>query len=283
MRFKLFALALALMLRGLAPFFADDIPVDPDLVVMISDIHIGAKTNKPAYAAVVKAKLNQTLDKILAMNPRPALVLHYGDIACSNGKPADYEMVKPILSRLDEAGIPWVTAFGNHDRRDAFWEVFPEKRGVEEFPERLVTVTETDRAFFILLDSLVVGSVAANPDPEQLQWLDKKLRSLESTGKRVYVGAHHPIGQTGAADSLKKHPNAAGYIFGHNHYWHCKTVDSVPRVGLPSTAYIPHNKFPEKERPLGYVTLRLGETEDVFTFHSRLENPRDGETFTVRF
>ncbi len=283
MRFERLALVLALLLGGLAPLFADDVPVDPNLVVIISDTHVGTNPNKPAYAAGPEVKFDQTVDKILAMNPRPALVLHFGDIAYNEGKPADYQMSKPIFARLDQAGIPWAAAFGNHDRRDAFWEVFPDKRGVEEFPDKLVVIAETDRAVFILLDSLDVGNVATTPDAAQLQWLDEKLQALEPAGKRVYVGAHHPIGQNGAADILKKHPNAAGYIFGHNHHWLCKTDDGLSRVGLPSTAYIPHNKYPEQERPLGFVTLVLGETEDVFTFHSRLENPRDGETFTIRF
>ncbi|MBO7678656.1 MAG: metallophosphoesterase, partial [Thermoguttaceae bacterium] len=219
------ALITALLVAGLASVFADDIPVDPNLVAIISDVHVGVNPNKPDYAAVPEVKLQRVIDKILAMNPRPALVLNYGDISYNDGNKIDYEIVKPILSRLDEAGIPWVTTFGNHDLREVFWSVFPEKRGVEEFPERLVTVAETDRAFFILLDSLEVGNVSTHPDPEQLKWLDEKLTSLEPTGKRVYVGAHHLIEEFGVAEILKKHPNAAGYIFGHAHHWLCQPID----------------------------------------------------------
>lgn len=269
---------------GLAPIFAgenQENQVDPNLVVILSDIHVGANPNKPAYAAVPEVKLDRTVDQILAMNPRPVLVLHYGDISYNDGTKVDYEMLKPILARLDDAGIPWVTTFGNHDRRDAFWSVFPEKHGVEEFPEKLVAVAQTDRAVFILLDSLVEGNVSTLSDPAQLQWLDEKLQSLESTGKHVYVGAHHPLNRIGAAEIIKKHPNVAGFIFGHEHYWNCETVDGIPCIGLPSTAYIACNEYPEEVRPLGYVTLRLGETEDVFTFHSRLKHQQDGQNFTV--
>lgn len=272
------ALITALLAGGLASVFADDIPVDPNLVVIISDVHVGANPNKPDYAAVPEVKLQRVIDKILAMNPRPALVLNYGDISYNDGNKIDYEMVKPILSRLDEAGIPWVTTFGNHDLREVFWSVFPEKRGVEEFPERLVTVTETDRAFFILLDSLEVGNVSTHPDPAQLKWLDEKLTSLEPTGKRVYVGAHHLIEEFGVAETLKKHPNAAGYIFGHAHHWLCRPIDGIPCIGLSSTGYT----FPGDTQLPGYATLRLGQTEDVFTLHSQPGDPQDGETFTVQ-
>ena len=71
--------------------------------VFLSDLHVeGAQ---PAYK-YSKARLEKTVDEILAMSQRPGRVVCFGDIACSYGLESDYVEAKRILSRLENAGIP---------------------------------------------------------------------------------------------------------------------------------------------------------------------------------
>lgn len=270
MKTRFIGLAILLALTAaFGAFFglnAEEPAVDENLVALISDLHVGVNEGKPDYAQDNDKKLNAVVDKILAMNPRPAAVIIYGDIAYEKGTKADYELVRPILARFDEAKIPWYPAFGNHDRRAPFAEVFPEKSANTEVAGRLVTTVKTPRADFILLDSLLEGEVATAQDPILVEWLAKKLAEEEQAGRRVYVGAHHPSDEAGLLETLEKSPAVCGYIFGHWHKWSRPEKGSVAHFCLPSTAY--------KRPPLGFMTLSLGETEDVFTL---ITNDADDE------
>lgn len=237
---------------------AESVPVDENLVVLISDIHIGADAMKTGYAANNDQKLSGVIDKILAMNPRPAHVLIFGDMAYEKGTLVDYKtLIKPLFDRFDEAQIEWTAAFGNHDRREPFGEVFPEKAQKTLLPGRLVSVVETPRCDFILLDTLREGSVETEADAQQVEWLAAKLAEYKASGKRVYVGSHHPADVAGFLETIQNVPNVSGYIFGHWHKWSRPEIGTVPHFCLPSTAY--------KAPPLGFMTLALGENEDVFT------------------
>jgi len=250
----------------------ESIPVDKNFIVILSDLHIGVDAMKTGYAANNDQKVSAIIDKILAMNPRPGHVLIYGDLAYDCGTVADYKMIQPILGRFDEAGIPWTTIYGNHDRRVPFAEVFSEKVAVTEIPDRLVNVVQTPLADFIMLDSLNEGTVESKGDTNQKEWLEQKLAEEEKAGRRVYVGSHHPSGEAGFLETVKAAPAVCGYICGHLHYWKPGEVDGVPHLVLPSTSY--------KEPPLGFVTLRLGEDKDVFTLITNdPDDPCNGQTW----
>lgn len=254
---------------GLFALVGDEsaVPVDENLVVLLSDIHIGVDAMKTGYAADNDLKLSAIIDKILAMNPRPAHLLIFGDLAYEKGTVADYQsLIKPLFARFDDAHIEWTAALGNHDRRAPFAEVFPEKAAGTELTGRLVSVVETPRCDFILLDSLREGSVESCLDDAQNEWLAKKLAEYEKSGKRVYVGAHHPSDEAGFLETIQNAPNVTGYIFGHWHKWSRPEIGNVEHFCLPSTAY--------REPPLGFMTLALGENEDVFTL---ITNDADDE------
>ena len=61
--------------------FADStVPLDPNIVAIFSDIHL---RNPETIQAVVR--FNQCVAQVLAMNPRPAQLLIYGDLAYNAG------------------------------------------------------------------------------------------------------------------------------------------------------------------------------------------------------
>ena len=133
---------------------------DENLVVLLSDLHVG-----PDPTHQLKG-LDRCVSQILGMDSLPANVLLYGDLAYDHGLVRDYELLKTALAPLEQAGIVWTPAFGNHDRRDEFYSVFPEKK-TDFVPERMVQIVETPTCGFILLDSLDVGRVSGKVDENQ--------------------------------------------------------------------------------------------------------------------
>ena len=224
----------------------DDIPFDDDLVVLFSDTHVkkGFRTDE-AFA--------KRLETLLAMNPRPRHLLFYGDFAYLRGKLEDYARLREMMQPVEKAGIQWDLAFGNHDRRKEFFEVFPERvQSTPNVPGKYVSIVETPRADFILLDTLVEGEVQGAVDDDQRAWLEKTLASYT---KPVFVGGHHPVKDTGLAPMLAACPAVAGYIFGHHHYWVHKVVGGLPRLTLPSTGYW---------GDIGFTILRFVDDSAIF-------------------
>ena len=224
----------------------EDIPFDEDLIVLFSDTHV----QKGFYTDEAFAK---RLEALLGMNPRPRHLLIYGDFAYLWGKPEDYANLRELMRPVEEAGIQWDLAFGNHDRRDPFFEVFPERvQSTPNVPGRYVSIVETPRADFIMLDSLVEGEVPGAIDDDQRAWLEKILAGYS---KPVFVGAHHPLKETGLAQMLTDSPAVAGYIFGHHHQWFHTVVDGLPRLTLPSACFW---------GDIGFTVLRFIGDEAIF-------------------
>ncbi|MBQ2682780.1 MAG: metallophosphoesterase [Thermoguttaceae bacterium] len=228
---------------------SDDIPFDEDLIVLFSDTHV--KKGFHTDGALVSR-----LETLLGMNPRPRHLLIYGDFAYLWGKPEDYAYLRELMRPVEEAGIRWDLAFGNHDRRKEFFEAFPERvQSTPNVPGKYVSIVETPRADFILLDSLVEGEVQGKIDEEQRAWLEATLASYT---KPVFVGAHHPIYQTHLEEILLAAPTVAGYINGHVHYWRHFVDNGLHQLMLPSTGYWGN---------IGFTTLRFVADEAIFKLH----------------
>ena len=151
---------------------------------------------------------------------------------------------------------------GNHDRRAPFYAAFPQRRAESPVADRVVSIVETPRADFILLDSCLAPSDAAGKpgpvqggiDDAQAAWLRDVLSQYE---KPVFVGAHHPIQETQVGPLLTATPAVAGYIHGHEHAWRTQGQDrAVPTLCLPSTGHW---------GDIGYVVLDLADGEACFS------------------
>ena len=212
------------------------IPVDSNHVVLLSDIHIG-HWDRYLFA---NDFLKKSVAEIVAMNPRPAHVLIYGDLAFDTGQTQDYRILRDLLSPLDKAGISWTGAMGNHDRRENFAEVFPEHAARSLFDGRMVFRVETPFVDFLLLDSLIQHEdpkqviVPGEIRDDQKEWLHE---TLKASTKPVIVGAHHPLEETKLTELLKSHPCVAGYINGHRHYWISNQQSFTPSLILPSNGF----------------------------------------------
>jgi len=167
-------------------------------------------------------------------------------------------LLKELVEPLEDAGIRWHAGLGNHDRREAFLSVFPERKETAPLvPDRLVAVVKTPHADFILLDSCLEGPVNGGIDEAQRAWLRT---TLSRCTKPVFVGAHHPIKETGVASLMASNALCAAYIYAHNHAWRQQREDGVETLCLPSTGHW---------GDIGYVLVELGADGAVFTLHQR--------------
>ena len=233
---------------------ADHVPLDENLVALFADTHVTADRNNPHQ----RAGLSQSVRDVLACNPRPANVLFYGDLSFSLGATNDYRLLKKLVKPLEDAGIRWSACMGNHDRHAAYLSVFPERKGAPPpVPDRLVTVVKTPHADFILMDSCLEGPVNGGIDDAQRAWLQE---TLAHCAKPVFVGAHHPIRETGVAGLMASNTVCAAYIYGHNHAWKQQREEGVETLCLPSTGHW---------GDIGYVLVKLSDEGAVFTLYQR--------------
>lgn len=256
-----FSLATAGVLRpgdlladAIAP---QNVPVDPNHIVLLSDTHCSPKVRHQVDF------MKKSLAEIAAMNPRPACVLIYGDFAFLFGKKDDYLLLKELMATLDDLQIPWTTCMGNHDRRDAFAEVFPEHAAKSLMSDRLVFKVETPNVDFLLLDSLIqppddsrwitTGEIL----DDQKDWLNE---ALKKQTKPVIVGAHHSLDETKIDDVLKAHSCVAGYVNGHHHAWDPRPQNGFPALVLPSNGHW---------GDIGFVNVHTNENEAAFKFTMR--------------
>jgi 3',5'-cyclic-AMP phosphodiesterase len=87
------------------------------IIAHISDTHIQAQ---PAATRSRLEDLSRTVASINALAPRPAAVLHTGDIA-HDAAPADYAAARAALALL---ACPLYATIGNRDRRAPFQDAF---------------------------------------------------------------------------------------------------------------------------------------------------------------
>ncbi len=200
---------------------------DRNKVVILSDAHVGVSSGQWQ-----RDGLAARIATILLMDPLPGCVLILGDMAYAHGDVADYELFKEMMAPLDAADIPWYPMMGNHDDREAFFTVFPERKS-NLVADRLVTVVKTPRSDFVLLDSLKDGKISGTLDEKQRTWLKSFLSKQK---KSTFICAHHSIYDTKLQTLLEKTPCVAGYFHGHLHSWvETQTKKGLNCISIPST------------------------------------------------
>jgi 3',5'-cyclic AMP phosphodiesterase CpdA len=84
------------------------------LIAQITDSHCVA-AGKVAYSGQVEtnAMLERAVNRLNALDPRPDVVIHTGDLA-DHGQAEEYAEFARIMARLE---IPFYVMIGNHDDR----------------------------------------------------------------------------------------------------------------------------------------------------------------------
>jgi len=191
------------------------------ILAQLSDPHICAPEHLLFGRADTSAALADAVGRLNGLATPPDLVVVTGDLT-DHGTPEEYDEFRRVMTPL---ASPYVVLPGNHDRRDALRDAFPDLPAtgplfysVDHFPVRL-----------ICLDSLIEGSGRGQIGAEQLRWLDRTLNA--APGRPTVVALHHPPFSTaishvdavglGDADALGAviagHPQVERVIAGHVH------------------------------------------------------------------
>lgn len=206
-------------------------------ILAITDIHI-TEADKRIIGLDPLARFQQVLDAALHDHPDAAALILMGDLT-HHGRPAQYERLAAALS---DCPVPVISMVGNHDRRDAFLEVFTDAQitasshvqAILDFPHhRVITLDTLDGPPY------PPGHHSGRLCPERLAWLDD---ALVSAGDRIpLIFTHHPPFDTGIVgmdaikladgdkllDRLAATPNA--HLFcGHIHRTISGSVQGVP-------------------------------------------------------
>jgi 3',5'-cyclic AMP phosphodiesterase CpdA len=244
-----------------------------DRVALISDTHIGEKSDQVINGVNVGDHFRRVIDELLAGEKRPARVFHGGDCAYLDGKTTEYATFFNLAKRMADAEMPVHMLLGNHDHRQRFWEALPKAYAREKAIEsKHVAVVKTPVANWFLLDSLnVTNKVEGVIGEAQLAWLEKALDAAADMPALVMVHHHpdrakRPIGlvDTAALEKLVvPRKQVKAIIFGHTHNWQVTQRDDIHYINLPPVAYA----F-ATDRPSGWVDLALTKTGGVFTLRA---------------
>jgi 3',5'-cyclic AMP phosphodiesterase CpdA len=205
------------------------------VIAHVSDTHFGNDVQDPG------ARAEAVMEHLLAMSPRPDILVVSGDIA-DHGLPEEYQQARAWLDRWEG---PLAVCPGNHDVRTEFVAGL----GVE--PR---TVVEAAGVRFVMLDSLIDAVDGERIDPgelgeQQLAWLDARL--AEDT-RPSYVVLHHPPTTISLelmdpirlrdgdalAIVLTRHPHVVATLVGHAHTMGATTFAGRPLLiggGVVST------------------------------------------------
>lgn len=107
---RVFLLAIAILAALVAQARKPELKFKPDgtfKIIQLTDLHI--RTINPEQADRVYSRI-----KYLAETEKPDLFVVTGDMILI--RPAEPEITR-FMSVLDETGVPWVVAFGNHDEQ----------------------------------------------------------------------------------------------------------------------------------------------------------------------
>ncbi len=205
------------------------------VIAQVSDTHFGNDVQDPSVRAAA------VMDHLLAMDPRPDVLVVTGDIA-DHGLPEEYDEARAWLGRWDG---PVAVCPGNHDVRAAF---------VEGLDVATRTVVEAAGARFVMLDSLMDADETGRVDPgrlggDQLAWLEQR---LSEDPRPTYVCLHHPPTTIGLelmdpirlldgdelAAVLTRRPHVVATLVGHAHTMSATTFAGRPLLmggGVVST------------------------------------------------
>jgi len=157
------------------------------LIAQITDLHLGFEPDNPAEFN--RTRLDQVIDVLCAMTPRPDLLLATGDLADQGDDGVSYARVEEAL-----AGCPFPIFYGvgNHDSRAPFFAQFPHvpnaggfvQYAIEDYPIRI-----------LILDTLDAGRHSGNFCETRAAWLRERL--AEEREKPTLIVLHHPPIESG--------------------------------------------------------------------------------------
>lgn len=201
------------------------------LLVQISDPHLRVGERGPAAA------LRAAVDRIAALQPRPAAVVVTGDVA-NAGADEEYATATELLGLLD---VPVHVIPGNHDDRAGMRAAFGQA-GAPSDPIQFAFDAGSLRV--IACDTSIPGRDSGSLD---LAWLAARL--AEAPERHTVIAMHHPpihigvggldeMGLPGAEREafhalLARSPQVVAVVAGHVHRAATGVLTGVPVITAP--------------------------------------------------
>jgi 3',5'-cyclic AMP phosphodiesterase CpdA len=162
--------------------------IDGTLVAQVTDLHIGFDRDNPHELNV--RRLNQVIDQLNAMRPRPSLLLVTGDLVERADDDGAYRHLFALVGRWDG---PVLWAIGNHDGRKQFQSALPhvpaDENGFVQYE------MDHEGLRLIVLDTLDSGRHGGMICEQRAAWLKARLRERKDTPTIIVL--HHPPVDTG--------------------------------------------------------------------------------------
>ena len=268
---------------------ADAAEVEDDLVYLLNDTHVGER-HPPSSS--VPSHLRLVVDELVQRTRPPAAVLINGDLALKDGQPGDYRHFAKLIAPLGEAQVDTHLTLGNHDNRDAFYQIMQEERPDDpQVTSRHISILKTRWANFFLLDSLKETMVTQGTiGMQQRTWLAQSL-DAHPTKPAIIVTHHNPrlggdplhfpgglIDSRELWDILVSRPQVKAYIHGHIHDRSNAQHEGIHIINTPATSYVAD----PKTSTTGWTTARL--TANSIAMTTRTTDPMhpwNGETRTL--
>lgn len=249
------------------------------LIAQISDLHIVKKDEKTIGVAPMDENLLKCIAHINQLEPKPNVVLVSGDITHS----LSLEEAQYAAQLLKELHAPYYIVPGNHDSREAFWQVFGGNACPENIDGMINYTLEDFPVRIIALDSTKPKTVGGDICQKRLDWLDARL--AENMQKPTLIFMHHPPVKVGVLEAdydgfagagalgaiIEKYNNIERIVCGHIHLtthtkWHGTIVSTAPSMGMQLGLDLTMKKPSEfiLEAP-GYLLHHLTPQNDLVT------------------
>jgi 3',5'-cyclic AMP phosphodiesterase CpdA len=217
------------------------------IIAQITDTHVLPEGRKLADLIDTGAQLEAAVSLLNQLSTPADLVVVTGDLV-DDGKPESYAALRERLGALNS---PFYLIPGNHDRRQALVEAFPDHAYLRQAGFLQYTI-EDYAVRLIALDTLVEGQDGGALCEERLAWLDAALAAAPDRPTLIFM--HHPpfesgirwmdaMGLSGAPELrgvLGGHPQVRLVVCGHIHRPFHSLLGGVPVAVAPSTAWQVH-------------------------------------------
>jgi len=226
------------------------------IIAQITDTHVLPEGRKLGDLIDTNAQLEAAVRQLNGLSTPADVVLVTGDLT-EDGEGESYAALRARLASLDS---PFYLIPGNHDRRQAIVEAFPDHAYLPR-NDFLQYAIEDHAVRLVALDTLVEGRDEGALCEERLAWLDALL--AEKSDRPVLIFMHHPplesgiwwmdamglSGARGLRAVLGRHRQVRLIVCGHVHRPFHSVLNGVPVAVAPSVVWQVHLDLVPESRP----------------------------------